>query len=97
MTKGRYAVVAPQAPIVDDPAVVEIVVDDLTVVLDPTSKYEQRSLHAYGEVGEESEDADDTEEVLLEPVRSEGPIFGEWRSESRLEGTRYHRKDSRRI
>lgn len=100
MTKGRYAVVAPQAPIVDDPAVVEIVVDDLTVVLEPTSKYEQRSLHAYGEVGdvgEESEDADDTEEVLLEPVRSEDPIFGEWRSESRLEGTRYHRKDSRRI
>jgi hypothetical protein len=30
-------------------------------------------------------------------VRSTGPVFGEWRSESTLEGTHYHRKDSRRI
>ena len=100
VTKGRYAVVAPEAPIVDDPAVVEVVVDDLTIVMEPTSKYEQRSLHAYGEIGdvdEEFEDTEDVEEVVPEPVLSEGPVFGEWRSESRLEGTRYHRKDSRRI
>ncbi len=100
VTKGRYAVVVPQTPTVDDPAVLEIAVDDLTVVMEPTSKYEQRSLHAYGEVGdvdEEIEDPEDVEEVVPEPVLSESPVFGEWRSESRLEGTRYHRKDSRRI
>jgi hypothetical protein len=103
VTKGRYSVVAPEVPIVDDSAVVEIVVDDLTVVMEPTSKYEQRSLHAYGEVGdvdeefEDTEDTEDVEEAVPEPVLSEGPVFGEWRSESRLEGTRYHRKDSRLI
>ncbi len=100
VTKGRYSVVAPEVPIVDDPAVLEIAVDDVTVVMEPTSKYEQRSLHAYGEVGdvdEEFEDTEDVEEVVPEPVLSESPVFGEWRSESRLEGTRYHRKDSRRI
>ena len=100
VTKGRYAVVVPQTPTVDDPAVLEIAVDDLTVVMEPTSKYEQRSLHAYGEVGdvdEEFEDTEDVEEVVPEPVLSEVAVFGEWRSESRLEGTRYHRKDSRRI
>jgi hypothetical protein len=100
VTKGRYAVVAPEAPIVDDPAVVEIVVDDVTIVMEPTSKYEQRSLHGYGEVvnGDEAfEDIEDVEEVVPEPVLSEVAVFGEWRSESRLEGTRYHRKDSRRI
>ncbi len=100
VTKGRYSVVAPEVPIVDDPAVLEIAVDDVTVVMEPTSKYEQRSLHAYGEVGdvdEEIEDPEDVEEVVPEPVLSESPVFGEWRSESRLEGTRYHRKDSRRI
>ncbi len=103
VTKGRHSVVAPEVPIVDDPAVIEIVVDELTIIMDPTSKYEQRSLHAYGEVGdvgeefEDTEDTEDVEEVVPEPVLSAGPVFGEWRSESRLEGTRYHRKDSRRI
>lgn len=95
VTKGRYSVVVPEAPIVDDPSVVEIAVDDITVVVESTSKYEQRSFHAYGEVdGEEPEAA---EEIVPEPVRSKGPEFGEWRSESTLEGSHYHRKDSRRI
>jgi len=100
VTKGRYAVVAPQTPIVEDPAVVEVTVDDLTIVMEPTSKYEQRSLHAYGEVSdldEELEDTEEVEEVVPEPVRSEALVLGEWRSESTLEGTQYHRKDSRRI
>ncbi len=97
VTKGRYAVVAPEAPIIDDPSVVEIAVDDVTVVM-RRSKYEQRSLHAYGPaddlVDEESEAID---EIVPEPERSRAPVFGEWRSESTLEGTRYHRKDSRRV
>ncbi len=103
VTKGRYSVVAPEAPIVDDPAVVEVTVDDVTIVMEPTSKYEQRSLHAYGEVGdlgeelEDTEEVEEVEEVVPEPVRSEALVFGAWRSESTLEGTRYHRKDSRRI
>ncbi|MCL1692681.1 MAG: hypothetical protein M3096_03245 [Actinomycetia bacterium] len=100
VTKGRYSVVVPDAPIIDDPAVVEIAVDDVTVVM-RSSKYEQRSLHAYGEVGgeadEEVEDVEDIEEVVPEPALPKAPVFGEWRSESTLEGTHYHRKDSRRI
>ena len=95
VTKGRYSVVVPEAPIVDDPSVVEIAVDDFTIVVESTSKYDQRSLHAYGEGGEEGSGA--FEEIVPEPVRSKGPEFGEWRSESTLEGSHYHRKDSRRI
>lgn len=98
VTKGRYAVVAPQAPIIDDPSVVEIAVDDLTVVMGGSSKYEQRSFHAYGDVETDlDEEVEDAEELVPEPVRSPTPVFGEWRSESTLEGTHYHRKDSRRI
>ncbi len=103
VTKGRYSVVVPEAPIIDDPAVVEIAVDDVTVVM-RSSKYEQRSLHAYGEVGgeadEETEDIEDIEvieDIVPEPALPKAPVFGEWRSESTLEGTHYHRKDSRRI
>lgn len=98
VTRGRYSVVTPQAPVIDDPSVVEIAVDDVTVVLGGSSKYEKRSFHAYGEVesglDEESEEA---EELIPEPVRPKAPVFGEWRSESTLEGSHYHRKDSRRI
>ncbi|MEA2009958.1 MAG: hypothetical protein U9N78_04565 [Actinomycetota bacterium] len=100
VTKGRYSVVAPEAPIIDDPAVVEIAVDDLTIVIETetTSKYEERSLHAYGDVGIESdEETEDIDEIVPEPALPKGPVFGEWRSESTLEGTHYHRKDSRRI
>ena len=98
VTKGRYSVVTPQVPVIDDPSVVEIAVDDVTVVLGGSSKYEKRSFHAYGEVesglDEESEEA---EELIPEPVRPKAPVFGEWHSESTLEGSHYHRKDSRRI
>lgn len=98
VTKGRYSVVAPNAPIIDDPAVVEIAVDDVTIVMENASKYETRSFHAYGEVGDEAdEELELVEEIVPEPFRPQGPVFGEWRSESTLEGTRYHRKDSRLI
>ena len=98
VTKGRYSVVAPQAPIIDDPSVVEIAVDDLTVVMGGSSKYERRSFHAYGDVETDlEEEVEDAEELVPEPVRSPTPVIGEWRSESTLEGTHYHRKDSRRI
>ena len=98
VTKGRYSVIAPQTPIIDDPAVVEIAVDDVTVVMGGSSKYEQRSLHAYGEVGiEADEESEVLDEVVPDSVPSKAPVLGEWRSESTLEGTRYHRKDSRRL
>ena len=98
VTKGRYSVVAPEAPITDDAEVVEVAVDDVTVVMRGASKYEQRSFHAYGEVGTAAdEESEALDEIVPEPVRSEGPVLGEWRSESTLEGTHYHRKDSRRI
>ncbi len=97
VTKGRYSVVAPQSPIIDDPSVVEIAVDDVTLVM-RGSKYEERSLHAYGEVGDVvDEESEAIDEIVPEPVLPRAPVFGEWRSESTLEGTRYHRKDSRRI
>ncbi len=96
--KGRYSVVSPEKPDIDDPSVVEIAVDDVTVVRRGASKYEQRSFHAYGEIGDEpAGDPEEVEESVSESVRSEAPKFGEWRSESTLEGTHYHRKDSRRL
>jgi len=101
VTKGRYSVVAPQTPTTNDPGVVEVSVDDMTVVMTGTSKYEQRSARAYGEIGdelaEEFEEFEEVEEVAPVPAKSEAPTFGEWRSESTLEGAHYHRKDSRRI
>lgn len=101
VTKGRYSVVAPQTPTIDDPEVVEIAVDDVTVVMTSLSKYQQRSARAYGEIGdelvEEFEELEEVEGAAPVPVKSEAPTFGEWRSESTLEGTHYHRKDSRRI
>lgn len=98
VTKGRYSVVTPQTPSIDDPEVVEIAVDDVTVVMRDASKYERRSFHAYGEAGSGSaEELGEAEEAVPEPVRPEAPGLGDWRSESTLEGTHYHRKDSRRI
>ena len=101
VTKGRYSVVAPETPVIDDPSVVEIAVDDLTVVMGGSSKYEQRSFHAYGDsehdLNDESEETDEVEELIPEPVLPKAPVFGEWRSESTLEGSWYHRMDSRRI
>jgi len=94
-SKGRYNVAQPPpGPVVDDDAV-EVAIDEVTVVVRDFSKYETRSLNAHvdpdlvGDVDEESEPA--------EPTQEEPMVFGEWRSEAELEGTHYHRKDSRRI
>ncbi len=93
VSKGRYAVVTPTAPIVDDPAVVEVAVDDITVVVDPATKYAQRSFRAYGEAADP--DADDVVEEDVPPAPLEHTPLGEWRSESLLEGVRYRRTDTR--
>jgi hypothetical protein len=96
-TKGRYAVVPPprQPRVVEEP--VEIAVDDVTVVMQGAalgaSKYQARSLHAHVEPGLSIE-IDETPEPPV-PVRDEPMVFGEWRSESHLDGTRYRRRDSR--
>jgi len=94
VTKGRYAVVAPSTPIVDDPAVVEVSVDDITVVMSGSSKYEQRSFHAYGDT-EASVGEEEVPEAEADPAPSHHTSLGEWTSESSLEGTRYRRKESR--
>lgn len=97
--KGRYAVVPPvPKPREVDEESVEIDVDEVTVVMRNVSKYEARSLHAHVEPGM-TIDLDDLDEVpeLVEPVPPVSMDFGEWRTESNLEGTHYHRKDSRRI
>ena len=103
--KGRYAVVAPvPKPREVDEESVEIDVDEVTVVMRKVSKYEARSLHAHVEPGmtidlDDLDDLDEIDEVpeLVEPVPPVSMVFGEWRTESNLEGTHYHRKDSRRI
>jgi len=100
--KGRYAVVPPvPKPRGVDEESVEIDVDEVTVVMRKISKYEARSLSAHVEPGL-TIDIDELDEVdeapqLVEPVRPAPMVFGEWRTESSLEGTHYHRKDSRRI
>ncbi|MEN8234544.1 MAG: hypothetical protein ABFR89_06430 [Actinomycetota bacterium] len=88
--KGRYAVAAPQ-PTVDEDATVEVAVDDITVVM-PVTKYDRRSMHAYGET-DAPEDEEEVAEDEFAPV--ERLELGEWRTESTLEGTHYHRKDTR--
>lgn len=93
VTKGRHAVVAPTVPFVDNPAVVEVSIDDITLVMGGSSKYEQRSLHAYGEIEEPA--VDEVPVVSPAPVPTEHTPLGAWLSESSLDGTHYHRKDSR--
>ena len=99
--KGRYAVVpeVPKPRIAEEEPV-EIDVDDVTVVMRKVSKYEARSMNAHVEPGLtiDIDDLDEVDEVPepVEPVRPVPMVFGEWRTESRLEGTHYHRKDSRR-
>ncbi|HZJ48162.1 MAG TPA: hypothetical protein VFD97_03890, partial [Acidimicrobiia bacterium] len=85
VTKGRYAVVTPMAPIVDNPAVVEVTIDDITLVMGGSSKYEQRSLHAYGEIEEPA--VDEVPVVSPGPVSPERTPLGAWQSESSLDGT----------
>ena len=102
--KGRYAVVPPvPKPRIVEEEPVEIDVDEVTVVMRKVSKYEARSLNAHVEPGLtiDIDDLDDVDEVdeapqPVEPVRPAPITFGEWRTESNLEGTHYHRKDSRR-
>jgi hypothetical protein len=93
--RGTYAVNTVPGPIVEDPAVVEVVIDDVTVVMGGTSKYQQRSFRAYGEA--EEPEAEEMPEVPAEPVVLEHTPLGEWRSESSIDGTRYRRKESRLI
>ena len=95
VSKGRHNVVQPPPrPAVDDDAV-EVAVDEVTVVMRDFSKYETRSLNAH--VDPDLVADVDEEEEAAQPDREEPMVFGEWRSEAELEGTHYHRKDSRRI
>ena len=99
--KGRYAVVPPvPKPREVDEEPVEIAVDEVTVVMGNVSKYEARSLNAHVDPGltidiDQLDEVDEAPEPA-EPVRPAPITFGEWRTESSLEGTHYHRKDSRR-
>ena len=100
--KGRYGVVEPppQSDGASDEEI-DIAVDDVTVVMQGPSKYEQRSMGAYVDPSvsidlDALDDVDEPVEVVA-PVRSPRIVFGEWRSESDLDGTHYHRKDSRLI
>ena len=98
--KGRYAVVPPVPKPRIDEEPVEIAVDEVTVVMGNVSKYEARSLNAHVEPGlsieiDEFDEADEVAEPV-EPARPAPIAFGEWRTESNLEGTHHHRKDSRR-
>lgn len=90
----------PQPDVVSDEEF-EIAVDDVTVVVSGPSKYEQRSMGAYVDpsVSIDLEAIDEADEPVeaVEPVRSPRIVFGEWRTESDLDGTRYRRRDSRRI
>jgi len=100
--KGRHAVVPPPPkPGVAPDEYVEVDVEDVTVVMRGPSKYEQRSMGAYVDpsVSIDLDALDDADEPVeaVEPERSPRIVFGEWRSESDLDGTRYHRKDSRLI
>ncbi len=100
--KGRHAVVPPPPkPGVAPDEDVEVDVEEVTVVMSGPSKYEQRSMGAYVDPSvsidlDALDDVDEPVEVVA-PVRSPRIVFGEWRSESDLEGTHYHRKDSRLI
>jgi hypothetical protein len=100
--KGRYAVVPPvPKPRVDEEEEsVEVTVDEVTVVMEKASKYEQRALNAHVDP-RLTIDLDDLDEVdespqPVEPVRPAAAVLGEWRTESSLDGTRYRRKDTRR-
>ena len=101
-TKGRHAVVPPPPkPGVTPDEDVEVVVEELTVVMRGPSKYEQRSMNAHVEP-DMSIDIDAIDEVdepveVAEPVHAPRIVFGEWRTKSDLDGTRYYRKDSRLI
>ena len=102
--KGRYAVVPPvPKPRIDEQEPVEIAVDEVTVVMRQVSKYDARSLNAHVDPSltidlDDLNDLDEIDEAPqpLEPAPPEPIVFGEWRTEWKLEGTHYRRKDSRR-
>jgi hypothetical protein len=92
-SKGRHNVVSPPPkPAVDDDESVEVAVEEVTVVMRDVSKYERRALNAHVEPSISIE----IDEVDEAPAPVEPIVFGEWRTESSLDGTHYHRKDSRR-
>ncbi|MEN8114625.1 MAG: hypothetical protein ABFS21_09580 [Actinomycetota bacterium] len=94
-TKGKYVVSAPSQPLVDEEVAVEVEVDDVTVVM-PVTKYDRRSMHAYGDVGASEDEEEDEDEFEESPAEStESLQLGEWRTEVTLEGSHYHRKDTR--
>ena len=99
--KGRHAVVPPPPkPGVVPDEEVEVAVEEVTVVMSGPSKYEQRSMNAHVDPAIAIDlDAldDDIEPVeVVAPAPAPRIVFGEWRTESDLKGTHYHRKDSRR-
>ena len=97
--KGRYAVVPPvPKPRVDEEEEsVEVTVDEVTVVMEKASKYEQRALnvHVDPRLTIDLDEVDESPQPV-EPVRPAAAVLGEWRTESSLDGTRYRRKDTRR-
>lgn len=100
--KGRHAVVpSPATPGVVPDDEFEVAVEDVTVVVHGPSKYEQRSMNAHLDPAIAIDiDAleDEPEEVeTVAPAPTPRIVFGEWRTESDLEGPHYHRKDSRRV
>jgi hypothetical protein len=99
--KGRYAVVPPPtSPHIDEEEAVEVSVDEVSVFVGKVSKYEARSLNAHVDpsvtIDLDELDAPEAVSEPVEPVRSTPIVLGEWRTESTLEGSHYHRKDSRR-
>jgi len=91
VAKSKYAATPHADPLEDEDVAVEVAVDDITVVM-PASKYDRRSFHAYSDdpVSVEPDELDEPE-----PAPVELHHLGEWRSESRLEGSHYYRKDTR--
>lgn len=100
--KGRHAVVPPTPkPDVATDDEVEIAVEEVAVVMRGPSKYEQRSMNAHVDptIAIDIDALDDVEEPVevVAPAPAPRVVFGRWRTESDLDGTHYHRKDSRRI
>jgi hypothetical protein len=99
--KGRYAVVPPPpTPHIDEEDALEVSVDEVSVVVGKVSKYEARALNAHVDpsltIDLDELDAPDEDREPVEPIHPTPIALGEWRTESTLEGSHYHRKDSRR-
>ena len=113
--KGRFTTTAPSTvePVTDE-AVIEVTVDDVSVVVRPDevpdeasiSKYDLRPMAGVGSVDlEQDETEEDAQELAVSEDKDQPPLplgptpppLGPWRSESRLDGDRYHRVDTRRL